>query len=61
MTDGGSEGVSPRFVGHGGGGPGFSLMILHLTQTGQTALKHSTDASWDQAAVIGELRAQLEN
>jgi D-alanyl-D-alanine carboxypeptidase len=61
MTDCGIEGVNPRFVGHGGGGPGFSLMILHSTQTAQTALKHSTDTNWDQAAVIGELRAQLEN
>ncbi len=50
----------PKFVGHGGGGPGFAHMILVNTANMQVGLETST-ADFDQAAAILRLRAATTN
>ena len=45
----------PKFVGHGGGGPGFAHMILVNTANWQVGLESST-TDFDQAAAITRLR-----
>mgnify|MGYP000293529354 CR=1 FL=1 len=50
----------PECVGHGGGGPGFSHMILVNTANWQVGLETST-ADFDQAAAITRLRAATSN
>ena len=44
----------PKFIGHGGGGPGFGLMALVNTQTWQGRLEFATE-NWNQAAAIARL------
>lgn len=48
----------PKFAGHGGGGPGFSHMILVNTANWQVGLETST-ADFDQTAAITRLRAEI--
>lgn len=60
MSDLPNEDEEPIFVGHGGGGPGFSHMILVNTQTWKVALESST-AEIDQAAAIKRLRLETSN
>ena len=48
----------PALVGHGGGGPGFSHMIVVHPGTWQVALE-SRQAEFDQAAAIRRLRGRL--
>ena len=55
MADAGFEpGHLPKFIGHGGGGPGFGLMTLVNTQTWQGELEFATEG-FDQAAAIRRL------
>jgi len=42
MTDGGSENLKPRFVGHGGSGPSYDLMVLVNTDTWSASLEWGT-------------------
>ena len=56
MNDVDLETDQPKFVGHGGGGPGFSHMILVNTMNWQVGLESSTD-DFEQAAAITRLRA----
>lgn len=58
MADSGSETEHPRFVGHGGGGPGFGLMVLTNTETWQTELEYAA-AGFNQTEAILRLRAKL--
>lgn len=51
MCDGNPE---PKFVGHGGGGPGFSHMILVNTSNWKVAMESSI-AEFNQADAIGRL------
>ena len=44
----------PKFIGHGGGGPGFGLMALVNTQTWQAKLEFATE-NWNQADAIVRL------
>lgn len=59
MEDGGSPENEPLLVGHGGGGPGFSLMVLHSVRTGQSALEWSVESGFNQAEAIVSLSAKL--
>ena len=54
-TDGVSE---PKFVGHGGGGPGYAHMLLVNTDNWQVGMKSST-SDFNQTEAILALRAQL--
>ena len=58
MADGGSPTELPRFVGHGGGGPGFGLMVLVKSETWRAELEFATEG-WNQTEAIGRLRAAL--
>ncbi|OXE36420.1 MAG: hypothetical protein CGW95_07760 [Phenylobacterium zucineum] len=58
MNDGGRDGGNVRFVGHGGGGPGFQLMVL-VQATNFTALVDYSTTGIDQAASIEALKARL--
>jgi hypothetical protein len=58
MTDGGFDGQPPRFIGHGGSGPGFRLMALVDTRSWQSAFDYS-EADFDQTRAIIEMRARL--
>lgn len=58
MSDVASENECPRLVGHGGGGPGFGLMVLTNTANWQTELEYAT-AGFNQIEAIGRLRAKL--
>jgi CubicO group peptidase (beta-lactamase class C family) len=58
MTESGSQSEHPRFVGHGGGGPGFGLMVLTNTTTWQTELEYAT-AGFDQTQAITNLVFRL--
>ena len=58
MTDGGSITELPRFVGHGGGGPGFGLMVLVNPASWLGVLEFATEG-WNQTEAIGRLRAAL--
>ncbi len=48
----------PKFIGHGGGGPGFGLMALVNTQTWQSKLEFATEG-WNQTEAIRRLCAAL--
>jgi CubicO group peptidase (beta-lactamase class C family) len=48
----------PKFIGHGGGGPGFGLMALVNSQTWQSKLEFATEG-WNQTEAIGRLCAAL--
>ena len=54
MSDGGWSNSVPRFVGHGGGGPGFSLMALVNTSNWKSGLEYSTE-DFDQSHAITKL------
>jgi len=54
MADGGWSNSVPRFVGHGGGGPGFSLMALVNTSNWKSELMYST-GEFVQSEAIAEL------
>ena len=54
MSDGGWSNSVPRFVGHGGGGPGFSLMALVNTSNWKSGLEYSTE-DFDQSQAITKL------
>ena len=54
MTDGGWSNSEPRFVGHGGGGPGFNLMALVNTSNWKSELMYST-GDFVQSMAITEL------
>lgn len=54
MSDGGWYNSVPRFVGHGGGGPGFSLMALVNTSNWKSGLEYSTE-EFDQSQAITKL------
>lgn len=58
MTDGGWSNSDPRFVGHGGGGPGFNLMALVNTANWKSELVYST-GEFDQSKAISELIRKL--
>lgn len=58
MCDGGRDGGAVRFVGHGGGGPGFQLMVLTETNNFSSILDYSTQGI-DQSASIEGLKARL--
>ena len=55
MCDGNPE---PKYVGHGGGGPGFSHMILVNTRNWKVAMESST-TEFNQTEAIGRLKSQL--
>jgi len=57
MCDGGQDGQQPRWVGHGGGGPGFSLMALVNTSNWHAGVEWSTEPGFDQTQAILKLRA----
>ena len=50
----------PRYVGHGGGGPGFKLMALADTKKWKSAIRHST-GNFDQATEIRSLIYELDS
>jgi D-alanyl-D-alanine carboxypeptidase len=54
MTDGGWSNSEPRFVGHGGGGPGFNLMALVNISNWKSELMYST-GDFVQSMAISEL------
>lgn len=54
MADGGWSNSVPRFVGHGGGGPGFSLMALVNTSNWKSELIYST-GEFVQSKAIAKL------
>ena len=54
ITDGGWSNSVPRFVGHGGGGPGFSLMALVNTSNWKSGLEYSTE-DFDASQAITKL------
>lgn len=60
MSDLPNENAEPLYVGHGGGGPGFSHMILVNTKTWKVALESST-TEIDQAAAIRRLKYETSN
>ncbi|MFM2321438.1 MAG: hypothetical protein RL612_585 [Actinomycetota bacterium] len=55
MCDGNPE---PKYVGHGGGGPGFSHMILVNTGNWKVAIESST-TEFNQTEAIGRLKEKL--
>ncbi|MFM7029927.1 MAG: serine hydrolase domain-containing protein [Micrococcales bacterium] len=59
--DGLPESSPPQWVGHGGGGPGFSLMALVNTSTWQAGLEWSAAEGFDQTAAIRRLRETLSD
>ena len=60
MTEKASEDGTPLYVGHGGGGPGYSHMILVNTSTWNIGLESSTD-NFDQSEAIKHLRLKTSN
>jgi CubicO group peptidase (beta-lactamase class C family) len=58
MCNGGRDGMALQHVGHGGGGPGFNLMVLTDVNTWRTEVEYST-TGFDQTEAIGRLRAKL--
>ncbi len=59
MSDGGWVDSEPRYVGHGGGGPGFSLMALVNTSNWKSELAYST-GEFDQKKAIVDLINKME-
>lgn len=57
MMDKSPDSTQPTFVGHGGGGPGFSHMILVNTTTWKVALETSR-SDFNQTAAIARLREE---
>ena len=60
MTDAGSTELEPRFVGHGGGGPGFNLMALVNTANWKSELEYSA-REFDQSKAITSLIHKLSS
>ena len=60
MTDGGFDGAEPNYVGHGGSGPGYELMVLVNTSTWNSALEY-TEKVFVQSEAIRALRNKLPN
>ena len=60
MTEKATEDGTPLYVGHGGGGPGYSHMILVNTSTWNIGLESSTD-NFDQSQAIKRLRLKTSN
>ena len=58
MADASENTQLPRFVGHGGGGPGFGLMALVNTETWQGKIEYASH-EFNQTEAIGRLRAAL--
>ena len=58
MVDNSATEDGSLFVGHGGGGPGFSHMLLARTGTWQAAIESSLE-DFDQAQAILKLKNQL--
>jgi D-alanyl-D-alanine carboxypeptidase len=51
-----SDGRVPKFVGHGGGGPGLGLMILGRPSADRFELEYQFAGGFDQTAAIKRLR-----
>lgn len=51
-----TDGSVPKFVGHGGGGPGLGLMILGKPGADRFALEYQFGGGFDQTAAIKRLR-----
>jgi CubicO group peptidase (beta-lactamase class C family) len=60
MTDGGGADSLPRYVGHGGGGPGFSLMAIVSTSDWKAELIYSS-TEFDQSKAITSLINSLND
>jgi len=58
MCNGGRDGMALQHVGHGGGGPGFNLMVVTDVNTWRTEVEYST-TGFDQSEAIGRLRTKL--
>ena len=58
MMDQAPSESQPKFVGHGGGGPGYSHMILMHVETSQTAIETSVK-EFNQSEAITRLREKL--
>lgn len=54
-----ANGNPPTLVGHGGGGPGFGLMVLGEPGTIRFGLKYGTDVEFDQRTAIEQLRKEI--
>jgi D-alanyl-D-alanine carboxypeptidase len=54
-----NDGNPVRLIGHGGGGPGWGLMVLMNVSTGEVAFEAGIDEVWDQTQAITKLRGQL--
>jgi D-alanyl-D-alanine carboxypeptidase len=54
-----NDGNPVRLVGHGGGGPGWGLMVLMNVATGEVAFEAGIEEVWNQTEAIGRLREQL--
>lgn len=57
MTDGGGSDLEPRYVGHGGGGPGFNLMALVNTSNWKSEFRYSTGVFNQRDAIAEIIRA----
>ncbi|MCX6404126.1 MAG: serine hydrolase [Actinobacteria bacterium] len=58
MTDGGFDGAKPKFVGHGGSGPGYELFALVSTSTWESELEYTTE-NFEQSEAIKRLKSTL--
>ena len=54
-----NDGNPVRLAGHGGGGPGWGLMVLMNVATGEVAFEAGIEEVWNQTEAIGRLREQL--
>ena len=54
-----NDGNPVRLIGHGGGGPGWGLMVLMNVATGEVAFEAGIEEVWNQTEAIGRLRTQL--
>ena len=54
-----NDGNPVRLVGHGGGGPGWGLMVLMNAATGEVAFEAGIEEVWNQTEAIGRLRTEL--
>ncbi len=59
MSDGGWNKSEPRYVGHGGGGPGFNLMALVNTANWKYDLEYSI-GDFDQSKAITSLINKIQ-
>lgn len=54
MTDGGFGGEQPKWVGHGGSGPGYELIAIVETSTWEGAIEYTTEG-FEQSEAIKRL------